>query len=496
MAGLLDFLNTDEGRLGLGLLSAGGYSPTPMSAGQRIQSAFAGQDAYKQQQMRNGLLSAQIEETKAQAEERKNKLALAQKAQADQFAFLNGSAGGVSPGAFAPPADGVGPTLARGDAPMGGGVLAQARAMGIPESAIKADMLFNGGKKISELLAKHGAPDMQTANGFVYDRNRVGAGFLPQLNISQDGKASMVQIGPDGLPVVSAPTGALNTFAGYRNIDESAKANFDPVTVTPQGENPQMTTRGALVRRPQVQGVQPGTPAVRDAGRIEILNQEVTKAQAQLQNALRTGDTAGAERATTDLTSLGRELAALGSKPGASVGLPLQSEAEKTALVDAAKNDAVIKGKFAAGAERSKDTIANIKRARELFDKGPTASGVGSLVDSAANFFGTSTTGADAASSLKTLSGWMVANVPRMEGPQSDFDVKNYKTMAAQVGDESIPLSQRRAALDELERLQNKYSNLNGSDAPAPPIPKIGMVRNGYKYKGGNPADQNNWEKQ
>jgi hypothetical protein len=58
---------------------------------------------------------------------------------------------------------------------------------------------------------------------------------------------------------------------------------------------------------------------------------------------------------------------------------------------------------------------------------------------------------------LKLIGGWMVSNVPRMEGPQSDFDVKNYREMAATVGDSTIPIKDRMAALDTLQQLQSKY---------------------------------------
>jgi hypothetical protein len=413
--------------------------------------------------LKRGLLEAQYAETMAQAEERRQKVALAQQAQARQDAFLNGDGSGVSPGAFRPSADGMGPTLPAGAAPQAGGVIAQARAMGIPEKAIQADVVFNGGKGIAEMLFKRGAPSMKVSNGYAYDENQLNAGFLPQLNVSQNGQTSMVQIDPNtGLPVVSAPSGALNTYAGYRNIDESAKANFDPQTVTPQGQPPQLTSRGALMRRPEVQGIRPGA----DAGRAEILNQEVTKAQAQLQAALRSGDSVAAQRATTDLASLNRELQAVGGSSRATVGMPLQSRAEETRDVDDAKAAAAREATMQKGAANSRDTLTYIREARKLFEKGPTASGFGSAVDAGANVFGMSTPGADAAAQLDTLSGWMVSNVPRMEGPQSNFDVQNYKTMAAMVGDKTKPLSQRKAALDTLERLQSKYSHLNGS-APA-----------------------------
>lgn len=102
-----------------------------------------------------------------------------------------------------------------------------------------------------------------------------------------------------------------------------------------------------------------------------------------------------------------------------------------------------------------------IKLARELLPDA-TSSGVGSLADTTANFFGVSTTGADAASQLETLAGWMTSNVPRMQGPQSDKDTMLYRQMAAQVGDRTKPTSQRLAALNTLETLQKKYAEIAG----------------------------------
>jgi hypothetical protein len=70
---------------------------------------------------------------------------------------------------------------------------------------------------------------------------------------------------------------------------------------------------------------------------------------------------------------------------------------------------------------------------------------------------------------LKLIGGWMVSNVPRMEGPQSNFDVKNYREMAATVGDTTIPIEDRMAALDTLQQLQSKYSGT----APASNIDEL-----------------------
>jgi hypothetical protein len=84
---------------------------------------------------------------------------------------------------------------------------------GIPRSAITADLALNDGKNVPEWIFKRGTPDMQVSNGYAYDRNQLPPGFMPQLNISQNGQASLVTIGPDGLPQVSMPRGAALTTA-------------------------------------------------------------------------------------------------------------------------------------------------------------------------------------------------------------------------------------------------------------------------------------------
>jgi hypothetical protein len=66
--GLLDFLNSDDARLGIGLLAAGGYTPTKQSFGQRVATAFAGEDARKQEALKAQMLLAQIDAAKQKAE--------------------------------------------------------------------------------------------------------------------------------------------------------------------------------------------------------------------------------------------------------------------------------------------------------------------------------------------------------------------------------------------------------------------------------------------
>ena len=142
------------------------------------------------------------------------------------------------------------------------------------------------------------------------------------------------------------------------------------------------------------------------------------------------------------------------------------NESNRVRAVDTAKADVVRDTTKQGETKRYSQLNATTDRALELLKSGPTASGAGTAVDSVANFFGKSTKGADLAAELETLSGWMTANVPRMEGPQSNVDVQQYKIMAGAVGDKTLPTSQRIAAVKQLKLLQDKYAELNGA-APA-----------------------------
>jgi hypothetical protein len=117
---------------------------------------------------------------------------------------------------------------------------------------------------------------------------------------------------------------------------------------------------------------------------------------------------------------------------------------------------------------------AGIEEARSLLGQGPTGSYIGAGVDQVARAFGGAPDSAKTAARLETVAGWLVANVPRMEGPQSNIDVENYKTMAARVGDRTLPVSVRLASLASLEQLQDKYAALNGGGGGV--APKSGVI--------------------
>jgi hypothetical protein len=133
----------------------------------------------------------------------------------------------------------------------------------------------------------------------------------------------------------------------------------------------------------------------------------------------------------------------------------------------------------------------------------PTSSMAGAAMDSLGAMVGFAPEGAAEADRLKAIGGALVAKMPRMEGPQSNFDVQNYQVMAGNVSDNTLPISRRLAALDEVERLWRKYdkSGPEPQQSARPSVkpsrtPMKGQVVDGYKFMGGNPADPNNWKRQ
>lgn len=111
------------------------------------------------------------------------------------------------------------------------------------------------------------------------------------------------------------------------------------------------------------------------------------------------------------------------------------------------------------GVQQGKDTqdiFSILNEARPLMDKA-TGSYAGVAWDKAGQTFGVATEGAKATAQLKALEGALVSKMPKMSGPQSDKDVLLYKQMAGQIGDPTIPVEQRRAAMSTIENLNVKY---------------------------------------
>lgn len=149
---------------------------------------------------------------------------------------------------------------------------------------------------------------------------------------------------------------------------------------------------------------------------------------------------------------------------------------------------------------QSKNALGIIKEANKLIEKG-TSSYIGAGVDQVFRAFGGSTEGADVAAQLKALEGALMMAQPRMEGPQSDKDVALYRQMAAQIGDPTVPASQKKSALKAVERLHKRYAPEEGPafderrvrDVPDPSSVPIGTEfdREGVTYR----SDGKSWQR-
>lgn len=504
MAGLLDFLNTPEAQTGLALLAAGGPTPQPMSAGQRIQMALAGAQAQQDAALKRQLLQSQVDENKSQ-----NELRLAQlQRQKRQDDYFLGGVGSSAPMAStsAPAGSPGGEALkaatgvpAGAPAPTQGKFNEWSQKYGIPVDALISDYFSNGGKGIAEMLMKRGTPDMKVQDGYAYDANNVKPGYLPGITTAANGTS--VQRIPDptapGGVRIAAPLGALDTASAYADMEAKTKGRYTPGApgIMPGGR------KGGQSQLAEI-GVEPapwerGVPA--SAGGTGGVRGSFVGTPEQILSAIENSNVPPAVKAemrrayANQATGNNPAFDPLGSgalPPSAHDAQPAvhggglefspaekaQQAAQQAQAVDTAKADVVrdTANKSAGKLQAQSRSAAEI--AAQLLDQGPTASGVGAWADKANAFFGVSGKRSDAAQQLEALSGWMVSNVPRMEGPQSDADVRNYQNMAGRVGDRTLPISARKAALQTVMELQQKYADINGTPVPgasAPPSAKL-----------------------
>jgi hypothetical protein len=112
----------------------------------------------------------------------------------------------------------------------------------------------------------------------------------------------------------------------------------------------------------------------------------------------------------------------------------------------------------------AKDVLGIIAIAEPLLNKA-TGSYIGTGVDKAAQAFGKSTGGSVAISQLKALQAALMLKMPRMEGPQSNLDVQLYREAAGTIGDPTVPVENKRAALGVVKQMNEKYTGGRTSGA-------------------------------
>lgn len=475
MAGLLDsgFLSTPDAQLGLGLLAMGGGN---------FGNAIGG---LLQQQ-------AAMEERKAQREER----ALRQRLGSAQLANYQSE---IDNRALAAKKDARQQDLIaqamQGGGQDGQGIMGLAQQFGIAPQVLQADIAFNSGKKIAELLSERSKPNWQNIGGNLVNTNDPGfkGGFQDQIQIGPNGQAIGVFRNQNGQLMTGALPGSLPTYQAFQDISNRSSASLSPGRPVLDAEGrqrgqSQLQEIGMAPPPMGVQGMQPGmqgragpTNAAEQgmAAQVAGINidpqREIAQVEMELRSITNPQDRAAALAYLQRLQSQGgRQQTAMAptsasSPAGALDFSPAEKAAQEAArirAVDTAKADVVRDTGQKTDAKRSGQFVQSIDRAIELLNQGPTSSLVGMGVDKLLGAGGMSTKGADIGAQLGALSGWLTSNVPRMEGPQSDRDAANYATMAGMVGDNSQPISKRLAAAREVKNLQMKYASLNGIEVP------------------------------
>lgn len=129
------------------------------------------------------------------------------------------------------------------------------------------------------------------------------------------------------------------------------------------------------------------------------------------------------------------------------------------ARIATGQNGQPIAGEDSVKRQGSADRVLPILTAADkLIDKA-TGSYVGAALDIGARGFGAPTEGDKATAQLKVLEGQLMMSQPRMEGPQSDKDVALYRQMAGQIGDPTVPREIKKAALEGIRAMNEKYAS-------------------------------------
>lgn len=139
-----------------------------------------------------------------------------------------------------------------------------------------------------------------------------------------------------------------------------------------------------------------------------------------------------------------------------------------------------------AQARQAQEALATAAEAEGLLKSGaPSGSAPGAWLTKGADALGISTDASKANAQLQVLSGKLTALVPRYSGQVSNYELQQYKQMAGDIGNPSLPLPTRLAALQQVKMLHARALNAafgqtadTSTPAPTPghataPAPKV-----------------------
>lgn len=177
-------------------------------------------------------------------------------------------------------------------------------------------------------------------------------------------------------------------------------------------------------------------------------------------------------RVTGEVTPLGVS----GRPPAASGGgrqagntmFERRAEAIRKQFGDDAYAQFIATGKFTPpGGGAPSETGALINEAKQLLPAA-TSGGLQSAAAIAQGAVGVGTRAMEADERLNVIGARLVATVPRFEGPQSDKDTALYRQAAADVANPAKPRNVRLAALNTVERLNQRAVARRQANTPAP----------------------------
>ena len=122
--------------------------------------------------------------------------------------------------------------------------------------------------------------------------------------------------------------------------------------------------------------------------------------------------------------------------------------------------------------EAQGQTMIELARKAQSILPSATSGAISTLATMATDAAGIPTNKSASDGQLRIISAQLVSNVPRMEGPQSDADVKLYKQAAADVGNTNIPYQTRIKSLNTIIELNSKYAK-GGAQPPAGAVRRI-----------------------
>jgi len=427
--GLLDSMDDPTMALAMGLLGSGGYSRMPVSTGQGLAAGYgAWQEAKRAQQQKalQDLQAQHMSQQIAQLNMQMDAAARALKTKELLGQALRDGMGGQAQAPVEPYGGGYSPSVSNAF-----GVPAGVPRIDTPKQASSqgyADRMMAAAMKAGDVDAYNEAAKMKL------EEKKLAPKFATDVRVvSIGGKPTPVQMADDGS---WRPMGA--------DVSPAEKLHF--------ADNGHLTGIGidqysGKVMSPGVQKLQ--SPDSIASNAVTMRGQNMTDARSR--------ESLNFQRDQANKPQF---------KDGYWVVPPTGSQS--SGRVIETPLSAPPKGSPRNIEQSSNKAVQLIDQADKILNDA-TGSYIGAGADIAAQTLGISTKGAQTTAKLKALEGALMMAQPRMEGPQSDKDVALYRQMAGQIGDPTIPIASRRAALNTIRELHAKYTG-GANQAPKSPF--------------------------